>query len=42
MKTTEKGIRKFSKVEKLAIRKEAGEAGVKVTLDNYALYPATF
>jgi putative transposase len=42
MQTSQKGIKKFSKEEKLAILKEAGEAGVKAILEKYALYPATF
>jgi len=42
MKTTEKGTKKFTKEEKLAIIQEAGEKGVKVTLAKYDLYPATY
>jgi len=42
MKVTEKGTKKFTKQEKLAIIKEAGEKGVKVTLAKYDLYPATY
>lgn len=42
VKTTEKGTKKFTKEEKLAILQEAREAGVKPTLEKYALYPATF
>lgn len=42
MKITEKGTKKFTKVEKLAIIKEAGANGVKVTLAKYDLYPATY
>lgn len=42
MKTTEKGTKKFTKSEKLAIIKEAGENGVKLTLSKYDLYPATY
>lgn len=42
VKTTEKGIKKFSKEEKVAIIKEARETSVKATLEKYALYPATF
>lgn len=34
--------KKYSKAEKLAMVKEASENGVKVTLEKYALYPATF
>jgi len=42
MKKTEKGTKKFTKEEKLAILKEAGEKGVKVTLAKYDIYPATY
>jgi putative transposase len=42
METTEKGIKKFSKDEKLKILAEAELNGVKVTLAKYNLYPATF
>ena len=42
MEITEKGTKKFTKVEKLAIIKEAGTNGVKVTLAKYDLYPATY
>lgn len=34
--------KKYTSAEKLAIIKEASEKGVKVTLEKYALYPATF
>jgi putative transposase len=34
--------RTFMKSEKLAILKEASEQGVKVTLDKYGIYPATY
>jgi len=34
--------RTFTKEEKLAILKEAGEQGVKVTLDKHGIYPATY
>ncbi len=34
--------RTFSKEEKLKILKEAESKGVQVTLDKYAVYPATF
>jgi len=37
-----KGKRTFTKSEKLAILKEASEQGVKVTLDKYSIYPATY
>lgn len=42
MKTTAKGTRKFTKEEKLAIIEEARTNGVKVTLEKYAIYPATY
>ena len=42
MKTTQKGTKKFSKEEKLAILKEAQENGQKVTLAKYDIYPSTF
>jgi putative transposase len=42
VKTTEKGTKKFTKEEQLAILKEANETSVKATLEKYALYPATF
>lgn len=42
MKKTEKGTKKFTKQEKVAILKEASKKGVKVTLAKYALYPGTF
>ena len=42
MKITKKGTKKFTKKEKLDIIKEAQEKGVKVTLDKYDVYPATF
>lgn len=42
MKITEKGTKKFTKKEKLAMIKEAGEKGVKVTLSKYDIYPATY
>lgn len=38
---TEKGTKKFTKEEKLAIIREASETGVKVTLSKYDLYLAT-
>ncbi|MFT5886971.1 MAG: putative transposase, partial [Arcticibacterium sp.] len=34
--------KKYSKAEKLAIVKEASEKGVKIALEKYSLYPATF
>lgn len=34
--------KKYTSAEKLAIIKEASEKGVKVTLEKYSLYPATF
>jgi len=42
VKKTEKGNRRFSDEEKLAILKEAREMGVKATLRKYELYPATY
>ena len=42
MKTTTKGTKKFSKKEKLQIIAEARKTGVKVTLEKYDLYPATY
>ena len=42
MKTTENGTRKFTREEKLRILKEAKQKGVKVTLEKYNLYPATY
>jgi putative transposase len=42
MKTTEKGTKKFTKKEKLQIIEESKRNGVKITLEKYALYPATF
>ena len=42
MKITEKGTKKFSKSEKLAILKEAEQQGVKLTLEKYGIYPGTF
>jgi len=42
MKKSEKGYKQFSKSEKLRILSEAKELGVKVTLEKYDLYPATY
>ena len=42
MRRTEKGIKKFTDSEKQSIIKEAAEKGVKVTLEKYDLYPATY
>jgi len=42
VKITEKGTKKFSKTEKLAILKEADERGVKLTLEKYGIYNGTF
>lgn len=42
VKKTSKGTKKFTEKEKLAILKEASVQGVKLTLEKYALYPATF
>lgn len=42
MKKTEKGTKKFTDSEKLSIIAEAQKNGVKVTLEKYDLYPATY
>ena len=42
MRTTDKGIKKFSKEEKLAILEEGKRNGIKVTLAKYSLFPATY
>ena len=42
MEKTEKGTKKFTKEEKLAILEEGSKNGVKVTLAKYELYPATY
>lgn len=42
VKKTEKGTKKFTKEEKLAILKEAKLNGVMLTLSKYDLYPATY
>ena len=42
MKKTEKGTKKFNDEEKLSIIAEAQKHGVKVTLEKYDLYPATY
>jgi len=42
MKKTEKGTKKFTKKEKLRIITEAKKNGVKITLEKYDLYPATY
>jgi len=42
MKMTDKGIKKFSKEEKLAILEEGKRNGIKVTLSKYSLFPATY
>ena len=42
IQNTEKGTKKFTKEEKLAIIREASETGVKVTLSKYDLYLATY
>lgn len=34
--------KKFSTEEKMAILKEAGQNGVTITLEKYAIYPATY
>ena len=40
MKITEKGTKKFTVEEKLAILEEGSSQGVKVTLAKYGLYPS--
>ncbi len=42
MKITEKGTKKFTKEEKLAILKESETLGSKLTMEKYGLYPNTF
>jgi hypothetical protein len=42
MKTTDKGIKKFSKEEKLAILEEGKRNDIKVTLAKYSLFPVTY
>jgi len=42
MKKTEKGTKKFTTKEKLSILSEAKKNGVKLTLEKYDLYPATY
>lgn len=42
MKQSEKGTKKFTEAEKLAILKEAQAKGVKETLAKYEIYPATY
>jgi putative transposase len=42
MKKTEKGTKKFTKKEQLQIIGEAKKNGVKVTLERYDLFPATY
>ncbi|MDQ3142475.1 MAG: transposase [Bacteroidota bacterium] len=42
MKKSEKGIKKFTLEEKVAILHEAQQKGVKETLAKYGLYPATY
>ncbi len=42
MKKTEKGTKKFTKDEKMAILLEAEKEGVRKTLTRYNLYPATY
>jgi len=41
-KKTEKGIKKYTQGEKLAIIREGEEHGVKATLAKYGLFPATY
>jgi hypothetical protein len=42
MKTTDKGIKKFSKEEKLAILEEGKRNVIEVTLAKYSLFPVTY
>jgi putative transposase len=42
MKTTQRGTKKFTKEEKLAIINEAEQNGQKITLDKYDIYPSTY
>ncbi len=42
MKITRKGIKKFTKSEKLRILEEAKKKGVGVTLNKYGVYQATY
>jgi len=42
MKKTDKGTKKFTDQEKLTIIAEAQKYGVKITLEKYDLYPATY
>jgi len=42
MKTTKKGTKKFTKKEQVEILGEAKKNGIKVTLEKYDLYPATY
>ena len=42
MKITKKGIRKFTKAEKIRILEEAKNSGVRATLDKYGVYQATY
>ena len=42
MKITEKGTKKITKKEKLAILKESETEGPKLTMEKYGLYPNTF
>ena len=42
VKTTKKGIKKFSKAEKLKIIKESERNGQKITLAKYDIYSSTF
>ncbi len=39
---TEKGFKKFSEAEKMAILKEGEDGSVKAVLAKYDLYPATY
>jgi len=42
MKITEKGTKKYTKEEKLAILKESETLGSKLAMEKYDLYPNTF
>lgn len=41
MKTSDKGIKKFSKEEKMAILDERKRNGIKVTLEKYSMLTVT-
>jgi putative transposase len=42
MQKKESGTKKFTEKEKLAIIKEVTEKGLKVTMEKYDLFPATY